>query len=302
MGICTISDFLKEILRFKSIIPSENIYYRGQINGIKQGWELLPSYYRDKRKYSDVPFYKDKTEELNVIYKFIEKSYDYFKDVEFGNLISVINILQHYGFPTRALDVTKNPLVALYFALEEVVQGDGNYPVIYLIYAEKSNAAFLINNDINSFYNEDNDEKKKLYKPVLVNGCNLSERIRSQKGDFIFFYEETDIDKNPEFSIEEIQIDVNSIKSLKEELDIIGISESIIYPSLVAETKRLKENLLGDYKIKKHIGEVVKSTITKKTSNTSDLINRVLEGQEDEIPRKYLEDKKMFAGLRLKDK
>lgn len=302
MAICTISDFLKEILKFKSIIPNENIYYRGQNNGIGQGWELLPSFYRDKRKYSDVPFYKDKKEELNVIYKFVEKSYDYFKDVEFGNLISVINILQHYGFPTRALDVTKNPLVALYFALEKVVQGDGNCPVIYLIYAEKANAAFLINNDINLFYNEENPEKKRLSSAVLINGCNLSERIRSQKGDFIFFYEEVEIDKDPEFSIKEIPINVNNVKSLKDELDIIGISESTIYPSLVAETNRLRENLLGGYETKKHLEEKVRSTMTIKTSNTSDMVKRVLEEQESEIPRKYLENKKMFAGLKLKDK
>lgn len=68
-------------------------------------------------------------EELNTIYKFIEKNYDYFKNIEFDDLISIINILQHYGFPTRVLDVIQNPLVALYFALEEVELEDGNEPV-----------------------------------------------------------------------------------------------------------------------------------------------------------------------------
>ena len=79
--------------------------------------------------YKSVPFYSDKKEELNTIYKFIEKNFDYFKNIEFDDLISIINILQHYGFPTRVLDVTHNPLVALYFALEEVELKDGNEPV-----------------------------------------------------------------------------------------------------------------------------------------------------------------------------
>ena len=90
-----------------------------------------------KKQYAIVPFYSDKKEELNTIYKFIEKNYDYFKNIEFDDLISIINILQHYGFPTRVLDVTQNPLVALYFALEEVELKDGNEPVIYLVYAKK---------------------------------------------------------------------------------------------------------------------------------------------------------------------
>lgn len=91
-----------------------------------------------KKQYASVPFYSDKKEELNTIYKFIEKNYDYFKNIEFDDLISIINILQHYGFPTRVLDVTQNPLVALYFALEEVELEDGNEPVIYLVYAKKT--------------------------------------------------------------------------------------------------------------------------------------------------------------------
>lgn len=298
MVICTISDFLKEILEFKSVISNDNIYYRGQNNGFRQGWELLPTFYREQRQYPDIPFYMNKKEELNVIYKFIEKNYDYFKNVEFNDLISVINILQHYGFPTRVLDVTKNPLVALYFALEKVEQGDGNNPVVYIIYAEKSNAAFLINNDINMFYTE--VEKKRLYPAVLVNGCNISERIRSQKGDFIFFYEDVDINKDTTFSIKEILINVNCVENLKEELNLLGISEATIYPSLAAETKRLKDDLLNTYKMKKHIEQAVKNTMTKKTSDASNLINSVLDEQEDEVPRKYLNNKKMFAGLKLK--
>lgn len=300
MAILTISDFLKEILEFKSIISSYNIYYRGQNNGFRQGWGLLPTFYRERKQHPEISFYTDKKEEINIIYKFIEKNYEYFKSVEFNDLISVINILQHYGFPTRVLDVTQNPLVALYFALEKVEQGDSNNPVVYIIYAKTSNAAFLINSEINKFYNESVTEKKRLYPAILVNGCNISERIRSQKGDFILFFEDVDINRDPTFSIKEIQIDVNSIEYLKEELNLLGISESTIYPSLSAETKRLKDDLLNTYKMTKNIGEVVKNTMSKKTSNTSDLLNSALE-EQNQIERKYLNNnKKMFAGLKLR--
>lgn len=285
MAIHTISEFLEEISDFKSIISHDKIYFRGQNNGFEQGWKLLPTFYREKIQYSEIPFYIDKKVELNTIYKFVEKNFDYFKSIDFNDLISIINILQHYGFPTRVLDVTQNPLVALYFALEKVESGDGNAPVIYLLYVEKVSAAYLINNDIREFYDEIESDKKRLHPAVLVNGCVLSERIRSQKGDFIFFYDETDISKDSTFRIEEIKIDIDSIGKLKNELELLGISESTIYPSLATQTKKLKDELLNSYKI------------NQGTQGTKNVLSSALEDKR-EVTRKYLSNKKMFVGIK----
>ena len=71
--IHTISELLKEVSEFKSEFFDEQIYYRGQKNGTKAGWMLLPTFYREKKQYTIVPFYSDKKEELNTIYKFVIK-------------------------------------------------------------------------------------------------------------------------------------------------------------------------------------------------------------------------------------
>lgn len=295
--IHTISELLKEIIEFKSVVPNEQIYYRGQKNGTKAGWKLLPTFYRERKEYPNIPFYFDKQEELNTIYKFIEKNYDYFKNIAFNDLISIINILQHYGFPTRVLDVTQNPLVALYFALEKVEKNDGNEPVIYLIYAEKSNAGYLINNELEKFYNEELEEKKRLNPMVLVNGCVLSERIRNQKGDFILYFEEGDINVNRSFTIKEIQICTDSIERLKEELNLLGISESTIYPSLATETYTLKEQLQNNAR-QRDIKEKVKTSMSKRLPDTKEAVSNVL--GEKIASRKFLDKKKMFAEIEIK--
>ena len=292
----TISDLFKIILEFKSFFSAQQIYYRGQKNGRKEGWDLLPSFYRERKQNPKIPFYTDKKEEINAIYKFVEKNYDYFKEIDFSDLISIINILQHYGFPTRVLDVTQNPLVALYFALEQVENDDENHPVIYLLYAEKVNAAYMVNNELHDFYNENIEDKKRLYSPILVNGSYLSDRIRSQKGDFILFYDETDIAKIPSFSVEEIAIEKSKVDNLKEELELIGISESTIYPSLSAETKKIKRNMLNTYMQKDFLRTGLEKSVNN-FSNPKVDVNRMVEQKEVSVPRKYLQSKKMFVGL-----
>lgn len=297
--VSTISDLLKNIIEFKSIFSEKQIYYRGQKNGLNEGWDLLPTFYREKKLYPQIPFYSDKKEEINSIYKFVEKNYDHFKDINFSDLISIINILQHYGFPTRVLDVTQNPLVALYFALEQVKIDDKNNPVIYLLYSEKINAAYMINSDLHDFYFKEYNDKKRLYSPVLVNGSFLSDRIRSQKGDFILFYDESNIFENPSFNIEEILIEKSKVDDLRKELELIGISESSIYPSLSAETKKVKSDMLNAYMQK----NILKNGIEKSVNNFSNKkmdVNKLIENES--VPRKYLQNKKMFVGLNPKKK
>ena len=293
--IHTISELLKEVSEFRSEFLDEQIYCRGQKNGTNAGWILLPTFYREKKKYKNVPFYTDKKEEINIIYKFIEKNYGYFKNIEFDNLISILNVLQHYGFPTRVLDVTQNPLVALYFALENVELNDNNQPVVYLIYAKETHASHLINADLNKFYFDEQNEKRRIDSIILVNGCVLSERIKNQKGDFILYYHEDDINKNKKFTIKEVLISPDSINNLKTELELIGISKSTIYPALTEETTKLKiqlESIQKQIAIKENV-----KRLALPRQNSGERVSEIL--NDEQIPRKYLKKKKMFAGIDL---
>lgn len=81
------------------------LYFRGHANF---SYELKPYIYRDENwvKNEDILFKE-----------MVLKCPDEFKDQE--NTFQMLVKMQHYSLPTRLLDITANPLIALYFACSE---------------------------------------------------------------------------------------------------------------------------------------------------------------------------------------
>ena len=134
--------------------------------------------------------------------------------------IDLLAILQHYGIPTRLLDVTLNPLVALYFAsFDDGVDGEvfafeyndsdrTNYPIINAI-AESYKFAFGTVNSLSLFFRDAIeqsyfDEQRSLFTDesdkgggkwikeccedlIFVNATEQIERQKLQQGFYILF-------------------------------------------------------------------------------------------------------------------
>lgn len=121
-----VSRFISLVLELPIDDKHHKRFYRGHAD---KNWELKPGIYRsnaEKRSSSGRPrivnpnYYKA---EHNMFRELVAHYSD-----EFSSCRSAIDFLvkmQHYGLRTRLLDITTNPLVALYFACSEQGKKDG---------------------------------------------------------------------------------------------------------------------------------------------------------------------------------
>lgn len=199
-------DFLIERLDTKG-----SFFYRGHENA---NYILKPSVMRT------IQLQKNENKMYNELLIDCPKDFDSTRTY-FEKLVK----MQHYGLPTRMLDITRNPLVALYFACQEKNKAFGEVIIIHaqddMIKYPQSDTASILScfptfshealNDIKKYAEESKDdgefnskaerliqairiekpafqphiEKKSLFGGFIVYALKNNERIIKQDGAFI---------------------------------------------------------------------------------------------------------------------
>lgn len=141
----------------------------------------------------------------------------------YSNLWDWMVLARHHGLPVRILDWTRNPLIALFFAIQE------NSNTKAAVYAERFTKHINIESGIDPF-----DVKKTgKFQPV-----NLSPRIAHQASMFSIHPDP----RKPHDSdtLLRFEISPNLAPSLREQLRRCGIHHATIFPDLDGLAKSIR--------------------------------------------------------------
>jgi hypothetical protein len=234
----------------------KSLWFRGIGNAT---YSLKPSLHRHAMIVDEATMFDY---ENKLITRFKERSVPYLKS-RIDDKWELLFLMQHYGMPTRVLDWTENPLIALFFALSSASQNpQGSYDndaAVWVLSPSKWNQCIFSHNSYKGNALSPTDQLISSYSPgteptfinanpVAILGIHNSPRIVAQRGTFCLFGKSLEpmetIYTNGAFApdtLKKIIIPKDIINDLLKKLVWMGITDSVIYPDLdglARETKR----------------------------------------------------------------
>lgn len=174
--IHNISEFLGVLNRYKNEFSTtshnDNFMFRGMSTA---SWKLLPGIFREYSKpetTSDVVSQKQyrkmyRSNESEILAHFRKEASGFLTNISQNDDFTWLQYAQHYGVPTRLLDFTANPLVALYFSCQSESKDDS---VVWII-------------NINNFQRWSHDED--ICKSTNTREIVIDRIMCEMRGDFI---------------------------------------------------------------------------------------------------------------------
>jgi hypothetical protein len=220
----------------------DEIWYRGVP---QESYKLIPGFYRNivEEKY-----------EKTIITDF-RTHYKIYSDAKTDNDMELYSLMQHYGLPTRLLDWSKSPLIALYFALEKINREITKEPrIVWAINPAELNLLSVNKYQLN-YLEFDFDKFENIVcnnsSTIAITPSFTNKRIIAQKGQFTIHFSPKPIEQlfteNNSNEIAKIIIENDDLLAsfIREDLYALGFKEDDIYQDLNSLSNRIKRERKG---------------------------------------------------------
>ncbi len=280
--VTTVRGFIDKVLTLGPQVGYQT-FYRGHSN--KKKYKLEPSLFR---KDGDGNYLYRDNEHILCRELLVSNSAEFQLD---EYTLDRLVRMQHYSLPTRLLDITSNPLIALYFTCKSSLEEDGEVIVFSMNrenvkYFDSDVASCIANlarlpktekDQINFDLAKEQfnaqlpikrlvhfiRQEKPFFEPgiipddlrkiICVKGKHSNSRISSQSGAFLLFGLDAvfDEDGTSEISVSRMTISKSSKKNILKELDLLNINESTVFPYIESSARYVADK----FKFEKPISE-----------------------------------------------
>lgn len=220
--IDNVQSFVKHVLEKSN---EREFFYRGHAS---VDFKLQPSVGRNANYSIEL--------EKSIFLKFKQNYYSY-TDERPSSDIELLFLGQHYGLPTRLLDWTYNPMIALYFACEDYNNNKKKDGCVYV--ASPPSTSKLYDSATNPAMPKTIDEVLSVKTPFFVVPDYTDSRFMNQKALFLL----TDSPKKPiTFAKKKYIIKQEAKKQIVHDLAVLGYDRTHVYPlldSLCTDIKRI---------------------------------------------------------------
>lgn len=220
-------------------------WYRGHSNA---AWQLLPGYYRLANAPPESTLIKRFKQSASMLISGPQKS-------SFDWLFQ----MQHYGVPTRLLDWSENPLIALYFAVSAETNDANTDAALWLLRPTELNKNANIRDPYEEYFIPSTEDEELInystetlrqnlrnqLKPVATIATRNNPRIQAQLGVFTIHH-------NDKIPIEDVGdsshiikyiIPGKSLTNIHEQLRLLGFSKFQLFPELSSIGEVIKGDL-----------------------------------------------------------